>query len=94
MLCDLSLRGAYVQTDSLPKEGDSMTLCFRVPGNDWLLRVQGVVVWVNHQQAHPVHSLPPGFGFSFLETSHRDLLLIARAIEAYCRSNPIYQQYV
>ena len=94
MVLDLSLTGIYVQTDVLPKEGTNLTITFRVPGNDRLLRIKGIVAWINLNQAHPVHSLPPGFGFSFLEAAPQDATLIAQAIVTYCRSNPLYQQYL
>ncbi len=94
MVLDLSLTGIYVQTEVLPKEGDVLTITFRVPGNDRLLNIKGIVVWINLNQAHPVHSLPPGFGFSFLAATPQDAALIAQTIVTYCRSNPLYQQYL
>ena len=94
MVLDLSLNGAYIQSEVLPAEGDTLTITFRVPGNDRLLSIKGLVAWINLHQAHPVHSLPPGFGFSFLEASPQDAALIAQTIVTYCRSNPIYKQYL
>lgn len=94
MILDLSLSGVYIQADELPREGDTFTITFRVPGNDRLLSIKGMVAWINLHQSHPVHSLPPGFGFSFLEAAPQDQTLIAQTIVAYCRSNPIYRQYL
>jgi hypothetical protein len=94
MVLDLSVNGIYVMTDILPNENESLTVSFRVPGNDRLLHMNGVVAWVNPHQAHPVHSLPPGFGFCFMKTVPDDMKLIIRAIQNYCRSNPLYRQYL
>jgi hypothetical protein len=94
MVLDLSVSGVYIMADVLPGEGESLIVSFRVPGNDRLLRMRGVVAWINPHQAHPVHSLPPGFGFCFLQPAPDDMKLIIRAIQDYCRSNPLYRQYL
>lgn len=94
MVLDISVKGAYVKTTPLPETGEYLAIAFRVPGNDRLLRISGVVAWINRHQAHPVHSLPPGFGFRFLEPAPEDASLIAGTIDAYCRSNPLYRQYL
>lgn len=94
MILDISIQGAYIHTDPLPNEGDSLTVSFRVPENDRLLNISGLVAWVNRYQAHPVHSLPPGFGMSFVDVSGQDKSLIAQTILGYCRSHPLYQQYL
>lgn len=92
MILDLSLSGAYVNADVLPREGETLEVCFRVPGNDRLLRLRAVVAWLNPHQAHPVHSLPPGFGLCFVDSPPADRRLIALAIESYLRANPLYRQ--
>ncbi|MFQ5792997.1 MAG: PilZ domain-containing protein [Acidobacteriota bacterium] len=94
LLLDLSLKGVYVKTDTLPGKGEILEVAFRVPGNDRQLRLSGLVVWVNREQSHPVHGLPPGFGLRFLALSPEDAVLIQSTIEAYCQSNPMYYQYL
>jgi hypothetical protein len=94
MVLDLSLNGAYVRSGPSPRDGESLEVCFRVPGNDREIRIRSLVAWINLQQSHPVHSLPPGFGLSFLDTAPADARLIAETIHAYCNSNPIYRQYL
>ena len=94
MVLDLSVNGIYITTGILPSEGETLIVSFRVPGNDRLLLMRGVVAWLNPHQAHPVHSLPPGFGFSFLQPVPDDMKLIITAIQDYCRSNPMYRQYL
>ena len=93
-LIDLSIAGVYVTADTLPSEGREVVLKFRVPGNDRLLEVQAIVVYVNRDQKHPVHSLPPGAGLRFQNLSIEDSKLIVGTIRAYCMSNPVYRQYL
>ena len=69
-------------------------MSFRVPGTDRLLRLRAVVAWLNPHQAHPVHSLPRGFGLCFLDPSTEDQKLIINVIESYLRANPLYRQYL
>ena len=94
LLIDLSVAGVYVQTKASIGEGDEAILKFRVPGNDRLLAIETVVVYVNLDQKHPVHSLPPGAGLRFRNLSVEDSKLVVGAILAYCRSNPLYRQYL
>lgn len=94
MLLDLSLRGVYVSTPRLPIVGEELTIGFRVPGNERRLEITGVVAWVQTHQTHPVHGLPPGFGARFKKLAVEDVRVIARTIQSYCVSNPIYRQYL
>ncbi len=94
LLIDLSVAGVYVQTQTSIGEGDEVVVKFRVPGNDRLLETQTVVVYVNRDQKHPVHSLPPGAGLRFRNLSVEDSKLVVGAILAYCRSNPVYRRYL
>ncbi len=83
-----------MKADTLPSEGDEAVLKLRVPGNDRLLEIQAVVIYVNQDQKHPVHSLPPGAGLRFRSLSVEDSRLIVGTIYAYCVSNPVYRQYL
>jgi len=94
MLLDLSLRGVYVATKELPSVGEELEIEFRVPGNDRQLAIQSVVAWVQVVQTHPVHGLPPGFGATFEKLEIEDTRVIARTIQIYCQSNPLYHQYL
>lgn len=93
-MLDLSLRGIYVATHRLPIVGDELEVVFRVPENERELRIVTVVAWIQTHQTHPVHGLPVGFGARFKKLAVEDVRVIARAIQAYCRSNPIYRQYL
>ncbi len=94
MLLDLSLKGVYIATKELPDVGDELEVAFRVPGNERELAIKSVVVWVQKVQTHPVHGLPPGFGATFQTLEIDDVRVIARAIQSYCLSNPLYRQYL
>ena len=93
-LIDLSVNGVYVSTAPLPEQAEQLSVSFRVPGNARLVRIAGLVVWTHPQQTHPVHGIPPGFGFRFLEVAPPDAALIERIIIAYCQSNPLYRRYL
>jgi Tfp pilus assembly protein PilZ len=94
MLLDLSLRGVYVATPELRASGDEVVVRFHVPGNLRELSIAGFVAWVQKEKTHPIHGLPQGFGVRFLKLEADDVRLIARAIQSYCQSNPIYRQYL
>jgi Tfp pilus assembly protein PilZ len=94
MLLDLSLRGVYIATDELPAAGDELRIRFQVPGNVKELSIHGLVAWVQAEKTHPVHGLPRGFGVRFSRLETDDIRLIARTIQSYCMSNPIYRQYL
>jgi hypothetical protein len=65
-----------------------------VPGNERELRIPTLVAWIQTHQTHPVHGLPVGFGARFKKLVVEDVRVIARTIQAYCLSNPIYRQYL
>jgi hypothetical protein len=94
MLLDLSLRGVYVATSGLRPSGEEVRVRFQVPGNVRELSIAGVVAWVQKEKTHPVHGLPQGYGVRFGRLEVDDVRLIARAIQLYCLSNPLYRQYL
>ena len=94
MVLDLSLHGIYIATETLPVVGDELDIIFQVPGNERVLKIPSLVAWIQTHQTHPVHGLPVGFGARFKKLGVEDVRVIARAIQAYCLSNPIYRQYL
>ena len=94
MILDLSVRGVYIASPILPAVNDAVTIRFHVPGNSRQLAVASSVAWIQEKQTHPVHGLPTGFGARFVKIDVEDVRIIARAIQEYCLSNPIYRQYV
>lgn len=81
-------------TSELPVVGEEVEVSFRVTGNERELRIATVVAWVQTHQTHPVHGLPAGFGARFTRIDVDDVKVIAREIQSYCQSNPIYRQYL
>lgn len=71
-LVNLSVVGAYVALDDAPPLGARLNCRFSIPGNSRELQADGVVVWLNPRQQHPVHSLPPGIGLRFEQVSDGD----------------------
>ena len=77
LLVNINTVGAYVAHDDLgpggaepeiaPKVGDVVSCRFGLPEREGEVDLMAMVTWVNARQAHPVHSLPPGFGLTFRE---------------------------
>jgi hypothetical protein len=68
---------------ALPRLGEGVSCRFQVPGRPREVHVQGAVTWVNVQQQHPVHSLPPGFGIRFEGLSDDDRASIEGLVAEY-----------
>jgi Tfp pilus assembly protein PilZ len=87
-LVNINTFGAYVASDELPPLGCRVICQFGMPDTERELTAQGIVVWVNPRQQHPVHSLPPGFGVRFDQLSNDALDQIERVIVEYLSSRP------
>ncbi len=68
-IVNINSLGAYVAQDRIPPLGRMVVFHFQLPGSEREVAVDGIVAWVNPQQEHPVHSLPPGFGIAFRKLS-------------------------
>jgi hypothetical protein len=87
-LVNLNILGTYVAHDEMPLLGALVECRFAIPGNEIEIVTRGVVAWLNPQQSHPVHSLPPGFGVRFEGLSDRDRMRIEDMVRGYvARSN-------
>jgi hypothetical protein len=64
-IANINEYGAYMADPEMPQPGQGVTLRFRLPGSEADVVATGAVAWVNPQQQHPVHSLPPGYGLQF-----------------------------
>ena len=64
-IANINEYGAYMADEEMPQPGQGMTLRFRLPGSEQEVEATGAVAWTNPLQAHPVHSLPPGYGLQF-----------------------------
>jgi uncharacterized protein (TIGR02266 family) len=82
-LVNVSVVGAYVALDDAPPLGARVRCRFSIPGNSREVQAEGVVVWLNPRQQHPVHSLPPGIGLRFEQLSEGD----RSRIEAFVRDS-------
>jgi hypothetical protein len=76
-------RGAAAPAAGLPRTGENVVCRFLIPGRQAEIHVRGVVSWVNVQQQHPVHSLPPGFGIRFEGLSDADRARIEEVVVDY-----------
>ncbi len=82
-IVNINILGAYLTCDDTPSLGQPVRLEFKIPGNDLPIAVSGRVAWVNPSQAHPVHSLPPGFGLKFEGLGAGPARRIEEVVEAY-----------
>lgn len=94
MSLDISLKGMFIATPELPDIATDLTIAFKVPSNIRTLEIPARVAWLQTKQTHPIHGLPLGFGLFFTKLALEDVRLIARTIQSYCQSNPLYRQYL
>jgi hypothetical protein len=82
-LVNLNVLGAYIAHEEQPILGEGVECRFTIPGNEIEVVAGGVVAWLNPQQNHPVHSLPPGFGVRFERLSDNDRARVAKIVGSY-----------
>jgi len=87
-LVNINLLGVYIAHDEMPRLGQGVHVRFSVPESEREASVDGSVAWLNPQQQHPVHSLPPGFGVQFRGLSPEDTRSIERVIADYNSRRP------
>jgi PilZ domain len=89
-LVNINILGTYVSAESgqFPALGESLVCRFRTPDNHIEMGIPGSVAWVNAYQAHPVHSLPPGFGIKFENLSDEHRFRIQRIVGDYVERHP------
>lgn len=89
-IVNINVLGAYVTLDEgdLPAVGQAVTCRFVLPDHAPEIEAGGPVSWHNPRQAHPVHSLPPGFGLRFEDLSVPGRQAIEDAVEDYLRRRP------
>jgi uncharacterized protein (TIGR02266 family) len=85
-LVNVSVVGAYVALDDAPPLGARIQCRFSFPHNSREVQTEGVVVWLNPRQQHPVHSLPPGIGLRFEGLSEADRARIETFVNDHLRS--------
>jgi Tfp pilus assembly protein PilZ len=82
-IVNINVLGAYVSYDAMPLLGQRVACRFGLPGSEIEVVADGSVAWINPQQTHPVHSLPPGFGIRFERLSDRDRVRIEELVRGY-----------
>jgi len=82
-LVNINVLGAYVAYEEQPMLGEAVECRFALPGNEIEIVAGGIVAWLNPQQNHPVHSLPPGFGVRFERLSDHDRARVAEMVRNY-----------
>lgn len=95
LIVNINTVGAYVAHDDLagtgaaveppPRVGDLVTCRFGLPDRADEVELQALVTWVNARQAHPVHSLPPGFGLTFRKLPPAALAAIEQVMAGAAR---------
>jgi Tfp pilus assembly protein PilZ len=79
-LCNLSMGGAYVAVDPVPRVGENVLLSFALPGRAGPIAVDAVVCWDNSGRQAP--GLPSGCGLEFLAPAWGDRLRIEATVRA------------
>jgi hypothetical protein len=89
MLLDLSLRGVYVATraSNVGRRGTGA-----IPGAGNVRGFDSGRRLGPEREDAPGPWSSPGFGVRFTKLEVEDVRLIARAIQSYCQSNPIYRR--
>jgi uncharacterized protein (TIGR02266 family) len=86
VLCNLSLGGAFVALDSVPRVGENVVLSFALPGDASALAMDAVVCWDNSERR--ATGLPPGCGLEFLAPAWADRQRIEAAVRASIGDQP------
>lgn len=82
-IVNLNVLGAYIAHEEQPILSEGVECRFTIPGNEIEVVAGGVVAWLNPQQNHPVHSLPPGFGVRFDRLSDHDRDRVVEMVASY-----------
>jgi CheY-like chemotaxis protein len=77
---DVSLVGAFLKTDRLPRHGSRLELAFRLPGDDASIRCRATVVRTA-QAGGPCAEPENGFAVEFEELTDADVAHIERYVE-------------
>ena len=81
LLCNLSMQGAYVGVQPIPRVGEHIRLSFALSGGSARMALEAVVCW---QNATPrPQTLPPGCGVFFLAPTWADRQRIEAAVRGF-----------
>jgi len=80
ILCNLSILGAYLHTESPPARNSEVELSFTLPDGGPAVVASATVTWVNDESLDADTSLPRGFGARFLAAEPEDIRRIANLV--------------
>ena len=81
-------QGVYLAADTMPTIGEMLLVRFRTAGSEHEVTARGIAAWLNPNQAHRVHSLPPGYGVQFVDLPEPGRSLVDAVVEEYLARNP------
>ncbi len=87
LLCNLSIRGAFVAVHPPPKVGGPVMVSFQLPSWQEPLVIDAVVCWENSERGAPW--LPAGCGVEFLAPTWRDQARIEAVVRAFGSKAPL-----
>jgi Tfp pilus assembly protein PilZ len=81
LVCNLSMQGAYVAVQPIPRVGEHVRLSFALSEGSARMALEAVVCWQN-PTPRP-QSLPPGCGVFFLAPTWADRQRIEAAVRGF-----------
>jgi hypothetical protein len=93
LLCNLSILGAYLHTESPPARNSEIELRFELPDGGPPVVAAATVTWVNDASLDGSSEMPCGFGARFLAAAPEDVRRIANLVANFV-SDPHAQYQV
>jgi len=85
---NINSQGVYLADDTMPPIGEMLLVRFRTARSEHQVIARGIAAWLNPNQLHRVHSLPPGYGLQFVDLPETGRALIDAVVEEYLSRNP------
>lgn len=92
MLCNLSILGAYVHSESPPLAGTAIGIRFALPDDSTDVVANATVTWVQLAPAGGPAGLPTGFGLRFTTVAPEDLRRIASLVARFLSEHELQYQ--
>jgi Tfp pilus assembly protein PilZ len=81
LVCNLSMQGAYVAVQPIPRVGEHVRLSFGLREGSARMALEAVVCWQNPEPR--AQTLPPGCGLFFLAPTWADRQRIETAVRGF-----------
>jgi len=91
-VCNISVLGVYVTTESTPAVGQEVQVSFLLPGDETPMEGEAVVTWQNLESPDRLDALPPGCGLRFTALAPQDHDRIGALIEAHAEPATLPRQ--